>query len=186
MTEILFNNRSEWRDWLKENHKTKSEIWLVYYKKHVQKKSVRYEEAVEEALCFGWIDSQVKRIDDERYKQRYTPRRDDSNWSANNKARVKKLIKQGLMTQAGLDKIEIAKRNKSWDILTEIEEEMYVPDDLATALSENPTAMKNYNNLAPSQKKQYLWWLKTAKRAETRDKRIKDIVLRLEANIKPG
>ena len=186
MNKILFHDRDEWRAWLKENHRSESEVWLVYYKVHVNKESIRYDEAVEEALCFGWIDSQVKRIDDEKYMQRYTPRRDDSNWSASNKARVQKLIQQGLMTQAGLEKIEIAKHNKSWDRLTEIESEIRIPDDLAVALSANPAAMDNYNKLAPSHKKQYLWWLKNAKRASTRQKRIQEIVTRLEANIKPG
>lgn len=184
--EILFRNRNEWRKWLRDNHSTESEIWLVYYKAHIQKEAIRYEEAVEEALCFGWIDSQVRRIDDEKYMQRYTPRRDDSNWSASNKARVKKLIQQGLMTQAGLEKIEIARRNNAWDRLTEIEEEIHIPDDLEAAFSVNPTAKENYNNLAPSHKKQYLWWLKSAKRAATRKKRIREIVARMEANIKPG
>lgn len=186
LKKIFFLNRNEWRAWLQENHKTESEVWLVYYKAHVQKESIRYDDAVEEALCFGWIDSQVRRIDDEKFMQRYTPRKDDSNWSASNKSRVKKLIKKGLMTPSGIEKIEIAKRNKSWDRLTEIEEKMYIPDDLEAALSANPTAMKNYNNLAPSHKKQYLWWVKSAKRASTRQKRIQEIVTRLEANIKPG
>ena len=186
MKKKLFRNRNEWREWLRGNHRTESEIWLVYYKVHVQKESISYDEAVEEALCFGWIDSQVKRIDDEKYMQRYTPRRNDSNWSASNKARVQKLIQQGLMTQAGLEKIEIAKKNKSWDRLTEIEEDMLIPDDLAAAFSVNPTAMENYNNLAPSHKKHYLWWLKSAKRAATRQKRIQETIARLEANIKPG
>ena len=186
MKKILFRDRNAWREWLQINHSTESEVWLVYYKVHVKKESIQYNEAVEEALCFGWIDSQVRRIDDEKYMQRYTPRRDDSNWSTSNKARVRKLIQQGLMTQAGLEKIEIAKRNKAWDRLTEIEEEMRVPDDLAAAFSANPTAESNYNNLAPSHKKQYLWWLKSTKQAATRQKRIREIIARMEANIKPG
>jgi uncharacterized protein YdeI (YjbR/CyaY-like superfamily) len=186
VNKIMFRNRNEWRRWLQEHHNTESEIWLVYYKAHVSKESIRYAEAVEEALCFGWIDSQVRRIDDEKFMQRYTPRKEDSNWSASNKARVQKLIRQGMMTPAGLDKIKIAKRNKSWDRLTEIESEMRIPDDLAAAFSANPTAMENYNNLAPSHKKQYLWWLKSAKRASTRQTRIREIIARLEANIKPG
>jgi uncharacterized protein YdeI (YjbR/CyaY-like superfamily) len=186
MKKILFCDRNEWRAWLEKNYNSETEVWLIYYKVHVQKESIRYNEAVEEALCFGWIDSQVRRIDDERFMQRYTPRRDESNWSASNKARVQKLILQGLMTQAGLDKIEIAKQNGSWDRLTEIEEKLLVPEDLKAALLNNPTAAENFNNLAPSHKKQYLWWLKSAKRTATRQKRILEIVARTEANIKPS
>jgi uncharacterized protein YdeI (YjbR/CyaY-like superfamily) len=186
MKKILFRDRNEWRAWLQDSYSTESEVWLIYYKVHVQKESISYDEAVEEALCFGWIDSQVRRIDDEKYMQRYTPRRDDSNWSASNKTRVQKLIQCGLMTGAGMEKIAIAKRNKSWDRLTEIEDKILVPEDLKAAFSNNPTAAENFNNLAPSHKKQYLWWLKSAKRTTTRQKRIREIVARTEANIKPG
>ena len=107
MKKHLFNDRDEWRAWLEEHHQSESEVWLIYYKGHTGKKSIRYEEAVEEALCFGWIDSKVKRIDEEKYMQRYTQRNELSNWSESNKKRVKKLIAKGLMTQAGLEKVEI-------------------------------------------------------------------------------
>lgn len=94
-------SRKEWREWLTKNHDKTTEIWLVYYKKHTGKPTIKYEEAVEEALCFGWIDGIEKRIDEERYAQRFTPRRKNSNWSESNIARYKKLVKQGLMTKAG-------------------------------------------------------------------------------------
>lgn len=186
MHSYLFKDRDEWRQWLEEHHDSESEIWLIYYKKHTRKESVRYEEAVEEALCFGWIDSTVKRIDEEQFMQRYTPRKEDSNWSQSNKQRVKKLTELGRMTEAGLKAIEAAKRNGSWDRLDEIEIDMAVPEDLEAALAENPTAKENFDQFAPSNKKQYLYWLKSAKRAETREKRLKEIVRRSEKNVRPG
>ncbi|MGB7118013.1 MAG: YdeI/OmpD-associated family protein [Anaerolineales bacterium] len=182
----LFNDRDEWRAWLEEQHQTESEVWLIYYKKHTDKQSIRYECAVEEALCFGWIDSKVKRIDEEKYMQRYTPRKELSNWSESNKKRVRKLIANGLMTQAGLEVVEIAKRNGSWNRLDDIDKELVIPGDLEAALAQNPKAEENFSGFAPSHKKQYLWWLKSAKRAETRERRIREIVKRAEENIKPG
>ncbi|MFC2054927.1 YdeI family protein [Chloroflexota bacterium] len=186
MKKHLFNDRDEWRTWLEEHHQSESEVWLIYYKGHTGKKSIRYEEAVEEALCFGWIDSKVKRIDEEKYMQRYTPRKELSNWSESNKKRVKKLIANGQMTQAGLEKVDIAKRNGSWNRLEDIDKELVVPGDLEAALAQNPKAEENFNGFAPSHKKQYLWWLKSAKKAETRERRIQEIVKRAEENIKPG
>lgn len=99
---LYVKKRGEWRKWLEKNHQKESEIWLVYYKKHTKKPSIPYNDAVEEALCFGWIDSSEKRIDKERYAQRFTPRKPKSNWSESNKERVRKLIVQGKMTPAGL------------------------------------------------------------------------------------
>lgn len=186
MDSYLFKDRDEWRAWLEEHHNSASEAWLIYYKKHINKKSIGYDEAVEEALCFGWIDSKVKRIDEEKYMQRYTPRKEDSNWSESNKQRVKKLIKMGLMTEAGLAKIETAKRNGSWSRLDDIEKHIVVPEDLQAVLAENLAAKENFEKFPPSHKKQYLWWLKSARRAETREKRIVEIVKRAEENIKPG
>jgi uncharacterized protein YdeI (YjbR/CyaY-like superfamily) len=105
----------EWRAWLQANHGVEKEVWLMIYKKHAATPSVTFEEATEEALCFGWIDSIMKRIDDEKYVLRYTPRRTGSNWSESNKKRVAKLIEQRRMTEAGLAKIDEAKRNGKWD-----------------------------------------------------------------------
>lgn len=186
MNKILFKNRGEWREWLEQNHDSASEVWLIYYKVHTKKKSVRYEEAVEEALCFGWIDSKVKTIDDEQYMQRYTPRQDGSNWSESNKSRVRKLIETSQMTPAGMAKIESAKRDGSWDRLDDIDREITVPEDLEAALALNPVANENFDNFPSSSKKQYLWWLKSAKKDATREKRLREIVKRAEKNIKAG
>lgn len=186
MKKKLFNNRAAWRAWLEKNHATESELWLIYYKKHCGKKSIRYEEAVEEALCYGWIDSIVKRLDDERYMQKYTPRKRKSIWSKLNKSRVERLVKNGRMTAVGLAVIEAAKKDGSWDRLSAVEEEPVMPDDLADVLSQNASAGRFFHSLAPSYQKQYLWWLLSAKRPETRKKRLIAIVERCEQGVKPG
>jgi uncharacterized protein YdeI (YjbR/CyaY-like superfamily) len=186
MEKILFKNREEWRKWLEQHHDSASELWLVYYKVHTKKESVKYGEAVEEALCFGWIDSKVRKIDDEQYMQRYTPRKEGSNWSESNKKRVQKMIRAGRMTPAGMAKIESAKNDGSWDRLDDIDRDITVPEDLKAALALNPAANENFDKFPPSAQKQYLWWLKSAKRAETREKRLREIVERADKNIKPG
>lgn len=184
--EILFSDRNEWRSWLEQNWSSEKEIWLIYYKKHVRKKSILYDEAVREALCFGWIDSLVKRIDDERYRQKYTPRKTKSNWSESNKRRVEELIDRGLMTPAGMAAVKAAKDNGSWNNLKDVDDFPVEPQDLIDALAENPPAEENYFNFPLSTKKQYVGWLKSAKRPETRARRIREIVLRSEAGKKAG
>ena len=174
MLKKLFITRKEWRNWLEKNHNKETEIWLIFYKVKVKKSSIKYEDAVEEALCFGWIDSTVKRIDNEKHMQRYTPRKAKSNWAASNKTRVKKLIKKGLMTEYGLDSIKIAKQNGSWNKLDNIETRLEVPELLKDAFKTNNKAKELYEKLAPSRKKQIIWWIESAKRIETREKRIKD------------
>lgn len=186
MNERLFKNRAEWREWLEKHHDKESEIWLVYYKKHCSKESIQYGEAVEEALCYGWIDSKVKRIDGERYMQKYTPRQDKSNWSQSNKRRVERLIKKGRITPAGIAVVEIAKKNGSWNRLDDIEMELVIPDDLTEAFAENDIAKKFFDGLASSYRKQYLWWLKSSKKQATRQKRLLAIVERCERGVKPG
>lgn len=138
MTKRLFKTAAAWRAWLKRNHAREKEIWLVYYKKGSGKTSVTYEEALQEALCYGWIDSIVSRLDDERYMQKYTPRNVDSIWSAGNKERVRKLIAQGRMAAPGMAKIDAAKRNGSWDKLSDIDRigrTNEIPEDLRWALA---------------------------------------------------
>lgn len=186
MLKKLFKNRREWRSWLEKNHDKENEIWLVFYKVKIKKESIKYKEAVEEALCFGWIDSTVKRIDDEKHMQRYTPRKENSNWSASNKARVANLIKADLMSEFGLKAVEIAKQNGSWNRLDSVEIRMETPKALRDALEKNDRARKAYEKLAPSRKKQFLWWIKSAKRDETKEKRIKETIRLLVENKSPG
>lgn len=179
MIKKLFKTRKEWRNWLEKNHNKETEIWLIFYKVKVQKASLKYEDAVEEALCFGWIDSTVKRIDNEKHMQRYTPRKPKSNWAASNKSRVKKLIKKGLMTEFGLESIKIAKQNGSWNKLDNIETRLEIPEELKDAFNTNNKSKELFEKLAPSRKKQIIWWIESAKRIETRKKRVKDTIVML-------
>ena len=126
-------NRREWHQWLSENHETSPGVWLIYHKKNSDKTSVEYEEAVEEALSFGWIDSKVNALDEKRYMQVFTPRKPGSTWSKINKDRVSKLIKMGLMHPAGLEKIKTAKKDGSWSILDDVED-LKIPEDLSGGL----------------------------------------------------
>lgn len=112
----MFTSRDQWRAWLEKNHRRLAGIWMIFFKKHTGKKSISYDDAVEEALCFGWVDSLVRRLDEERYIQKFTPRKEKSTWSKSNKDRMEKLIKQGCMTEAGLAKIRAAQENGSWDV----------------------------------------------------------------------
>lgn len=168
-------DRKAWHEWLQENHSTSSGIWLVYYKKGSSKPTVSYEEAIEEALCFGWIDSKVNALDEERYMQIFTPRRPESIWSKLNKQRVEKLLEQGLMKPAGLEKVVAAKKDGSWNFLDDIEN-LIIPKDLKEALDSNKLAKDNFNAFGDSSKKQILYWIKSAKRETTRIKRIERTV----------
>jgi uncharacterized protein YdeI (YjbR/CyaY-like superfamily) len=176
MLQKQFETRQEWRNWLENNYDKESEIWIVFYKVKVKKTSLKYSAAVEEALCFGWIDSTVRRIDDEKHMQRYTPRRSKSNWSQSNKERVERLIKEGLMTESGLKSINIAKQNGSWNTLDAIEIELDIPDELKEAFNINPKAEELFDQLCTSRKKQLVWWIASAKRKETKDKRVKETI----------
>jgi uncharacterized protein YdeI (YjbR/CyaY-like superfamily) len=173
---LRVTNREDWRTWLKENHDKEKEVWLIFYKKHTGKPGVPYDDAVEEALCFGWIDSIVKRIDDEKYAQKFTPRKADSTWSELNKKRVKKMIRQGRMTETGLALINAAKKSGKWEQVISQPKEFAIPPEVIKAISANKKAWENFNNLAPSYKKQYIGWITTAKKEETRQLRLKEVV----------
>lgn len=168
-------DRAAWREWLTENHRTSPGVWLVYYKVKSGKPSVRYADAVKEALCFGWIDSKVKSLDEESYKQIFTPRKAKSVWSKLNKSYIEELTTQNLMTAVGLAKIEAAKADGSWNSLDAIEE-LTIPADLAKALRANKTAAANFANFSPSSRKVLLYRIGSAKRPETRAKRIAEAV----------
>jgi uncharacterized protein YdeI (YjbR/CyaY-like superfamily) len=173
---LRVTNREDWRTWLKENHDKEKEVWLIFYKKHTGKPGVPYDDAVEEALCFGWIDSIVKRIDDEKYAQKFTPRKPDSKWSQSNKKRVEKMIKEDRMTEAGLALINAAKKSGKWEQVISQPKELNIPPGVKDALSANKKAWENFNKLAPSYKKQYIGWITTAKKEETRQLRLKEAV----------
>ncbi|CAG5001012.1 hypothetical protein DYBT9275_02577 [Dyadobacter sp. CECT 9275] len=177
-------NRDEWRAWLEENHAQEKSVWLIYYKKNASGRLLSWSDAVDEALCFGWIDSTARGIDNERYMQLFSRRKPNSTWSKINKAKVERLIHAGLMTQPGLDSIEIAKRNGSWTILDDVEE-LVIPDDLQQALSDKPGGNAFFLKLSKSERRSLLQWLVMAKRLETRQNRILEIVACAEQQIKP-
>lgn len=187
MRAIYFNNRGDWRNWLKENHDKEKEVWLIYFKKNIGKPSIPYEESVEEALCFGWIDSLVKKMDDEKYARKFTPRTDFAKWSESNKARVRKLIKQGRMTEIGLAKINGSAFNRKEETISDtLKKRMIIPKYLKQALMNNKKAGENFNKLAPSHKRQYVGWIISAKKQETRLRRIKEALGLLSQNKKLG
>lgn len=180
---LPFTDRAAWRRWLQKHHSRAPGLWLVFYKKGSGKPSVRYDEAVEEALCFGWIDSLVKSLDTERYIQLFTPRRPKSAWSATNKARVERLIASGAMTRAGLEKIELARSSGSWTRLDSVAA-LEVPPDFRKALAANRKARANFERFTPGKKKQLLYLINSAKRPETRQKKIAEaVILAAEARI---
>lgn len=172
---LTFATREEWRAWLAEHHATAQEAWLLHYKKKAARQALTYEEAVEEALCFGWIDSLLKGVDDEAFALRYSPRKSKSVWSESNKRRAERLIDEGRMTAAGLEKIAQAKANGEWDAATAREDVDAIPVDLAQELESNK-ARASFDKWPASRKKQYLYWLSSAKRPETRRKRLQAIV----------
>lgn len=180
---IYATNRADFRKWLEVNHTSAPGIWLIYYKKHSGKPSISYPEAVKEALCFGWIDSKVNTIDDERYMQVFTPRKAKSVWSALNKKYIAELQGQNLMTAAGLKCIEVAKQNSQWESLDKVEA-LEIPDDLAIAFDKNKIAKRNFETFPPSSKKVILQWIASAKREQTRQKRIEETVTLAAQNIR--
>jgi uncharacterized protein YdeI (YjbR/CyaY-like superfamily) len=168
-------NRKAWRNWLQKHHAKEPGVWLIYYKKDSGKTRVSYDDAVEEALCFGWIDSIMKPIDEDKYMQKFTPRKIKSVWSALNKRRVEKLLEQKLMTPAGIAIIETGKKNGSWVQLDHVEN-FIVPPDLKKFFAKNKKIFKYFEGLGKFRQKQWLYRLHNAKLPETRAKRIADLV----------
>jgi len=174
----------DWRNWLQEHHVTEASIWLLCYKQKSEKPSISWSDAVDQALCFGWIDSTRKSIDDESFIQYFTKRKPTSVWSKINKEKIERLIEEGWMTEAGLKPIEIAKQNGTWNILDEVEE-LTIPEDLETAFEKHHGSKDFYLSLSKSIKKMILHWIVMAKRPETREKRIKEIVEQAAQGLKP-
>lgn len=180
---LYFKNAQEWREWLHDNHHSSLGVHLIFYKMYSTFESMRWEEAVQVALCYGWIDSTVKKLDDHRRKQLFTPRKDKSVWSKVNKTYVDQLLADNLMHESGLQKIEIAKQNGSWESLDHVEA-FVIPADLEAAFLKNTEANTNFNGFSKTYKKSYLYWLSQAKRPETRVARIEVIVNLCEQNCK--
>jgi uncharacterized protein YdeI (YjbR/CyaY-like superfamily) len=177
-------SRQEWRFWLQQNHGLKQSVWLVQYKQASGIPTISWSEAVDEALCFGWVDSRKKPIDDEKFMQFFSRRKITSTWSKINKEKIEQLINQGLMVQAGYQSIEVAKRNGSWAILDDVEE-LTIPEDLEIAFENQPGSKAFFLSLSKSVKKAILQWVVLAKRAETRQKRIAEIAELAAQGLRP-
>lgn len=171
-----FKNRDQWRSWLEENYNTESETWLVLYKKKYQHLGLTLDEVVEEALCFGWIDGKLMSMDEKRFALRFSPRTRASIWSLSNIRRVEKLIAEGKMTPAGQAKIDEAQERGEWDAAIRREQVDEIPQALENELRKREGAIAAYQALPDSRKKIYLYWLQSAKREETRMKRIQKII----------
>jgi uncharacterized protein YdeI (YjbR/CyaY-like superfamily) len=184
--ELYVKTRKEWRRWLEKNHSTAEDVWLIYYKKPSGKPRIPYSDAVEEALCFGWIDGKIKKINEEYYIQRYTPRRRGSRWSKYNIDRVEKLIKEGKMKPAGLSVFKEALEKPKLIYDNKASGEPVMPEDLSDAFNKNSKALVNFMNFSQSTRRIYIDWLSNAKKEETRLRRIERIVDLAEQNRKPG
>jgi len=178
---LYVTNRDEWRDWLAKHGQSETEVWLIYYKKDSGRPRIPYDDAVEEALCFGWIDSIVKRMDDEKFAQKFTPRRDGSRWSALNTQRVRKLMREGRMTEAGLAKLDPAMLGDKGRAKRDAGD-AELPPVVKQALMANATAWKNFQSLSPSRRSAYVRLITDAKKEETRDRRVREAISRLEQN----
>lgn len=175
--------RAAWRTWLQQHHTRSEGVWLVSYKKATGKARFDYDEAVEEALCFGWIDSKPNKLDDERAMLWFAPRKAGTGWSRVNKQRAGKMIEAGLMTPAGLAKIEAAKQDGSWNVLDAIEE-LAIPPDLDRALKANPIAAEYFQAFPRSVKRAILEWIASAKKPETRAKRVEETARLAAQNVR--
>jgi uncharacterized protein YdeI (YjbR/CyaY-like superfamily) len=180
---VQVESRADLRAWFHENYKRTESIWLVTFRVHVTGKYVSWDEVVEEALCFGWIDSLPRKLDADRTMLLLSPRRPGSPWSRLNKQRVEKLIAANLMLPPGLVAVEQARLDGSWTIYDEVED-LIIPDDLAAALNQNEVAARHFFAFSDSSKKGILWWIKSAKQAATRQKRIAETVRFAEINLR--
>lgn len=182
--EIFYpSSQIEWRLWLEQNHNTKQFVWVVFYNKTSKKPTISWSNAVDEALCFGWIDSKKVKIDAETYRQYFSKRKPKSIWSKINKEKILQLTEEKKMSKAGFDIIEIAKKNGSWTMYDEVED-LILPKDLEVEFEKSANANFFYN-LSNSNKKMILYWLVSAKTTETRQKRIAEIIESAEQNLKP-
>jgi len=186
MQELLVTTRNAWRTWLAKNHAQSGGVWLVFYKKQAHQPSLSYDDAVEEALCFGWIDSIIKKRDEDSYVRKMTPRKPGSRWSSLNKKRVAKLKRHGLMTAPGLARVADAQESGLWDKSDRPAVSFKIPDAFQAALDGNKKAKAYFDQLANSYQKQFIGWITTAKRSETIERRINESIALLEKGQKLG
>lgn len=183
LEQVEVTSRAQWRAWLKKNHARTEGIWLITYKIAVPGKYVSYDTTVEEALCFGWIDSVPRKLDDERRMLYFSPRKPRSVWSKLNKERIVKLIAGKRMTAAGLKRIELAKENGSWNSI-DAAEAFEMPPDLSRALKKNKAAHAHYEAFPPSARKTIIGWVLSARADATRKRRIATTVELAAKNIR--
>ena len=181
-----FQDREEWRNWLKDNYRKESFVWIILFKKKYRKKGLTLEDTVEEAICFGWIDGKLKRVDAKRFSLRFSPRKKKSVWSRINRDKAEQLIAEGKMTPAGLVKIEEARSNGTWENAYTNKKKEKMPADLKEALSGNKAAWENFQKFANSYRNMYIGWVNDAKTDTTRKRRISEVVKRSVINKKPG
>ena len=186
MKQLYVTNRNEWRDWLSKNYTAEAGIWLIFYKKETSRPTIAYEAAVEEALCFGWIDSIIKKIDAAKYVRKFTPRSGKSKWSQLNKKRANKMVKQGRMTEVGLAKIKTAKKTGLWAKDPRSQISLDIPPEFAKVLARNKKAKETFDKLAPSYRRHYIGWITVAKRPETKKRRIEESIALLEKGKRLG
>ena len=180
---VYARTRKTWRAWLQKNHQKEKSVWLIIHNKNSTTKCVNYEEAVEESLCFGWVDSIAKKRDDKSHIQYFSQRKAKSNWSKSNKERVARLIEQGLMHASGQAMIDLAKKSGTWAALENVQRSI-LPEDLKTLVLKNKIAEKYFQAFPPSSKRIILEWIQNAKKPETRKQRIKQTVLLAAKNLR--
>lgn len=183
---LHFADRAEWRAWLEKNHASSRGVWLVYFRKGTGVATVPYDDSVEEALCFGWIDGQIRHVDQKRFMRRFSPRRKDSQWSPSNIARVNNLTRSGKMSAAGLALVQSAKLSGAWRTPRVRPRNLEVPDYMEEALMSNAKAKEKFQAIAPSHRNQFVAWVSDAKSEETRRRRLTETLRRLEKGQKLG
>ena len=184
---FIARNGAEWRAWLLDHHASEQEVWLVYFKASSGQTGIDYETSVEEALCYGWIDSIIQKIDDEKYARKFNPRKLGSFWSATNKRRMEKLISEGRMTPIGLEKYDPQAQESSSEVGQKIKRaEIPIPAEIKQAVEANQRAWENFQRLAPSYQRQYMSWVMSARKAETQQKRLAEVITLLEQGKKLG
>lgn len=164
-------NRNDWRSWLRRNHASAAEVWVVFFKKTAPRSNLSYNDAVEEAVCFGWIDGVKRSIDEHRYMHRFSPRKPDSKWSRSNMERVRRMVDAGLMAEAGERTIAQAKNSGAWDAPVESPGPLPMPPEFDAKLKQNKKAKMFFDSLAPSYRRQFVDWVASAKRDDTRQRR---------------
>ncbi len=186
MNQLHVTTRAKWRAWLRKHHADTSEVWVVFDKKHTGKPALPYDDAVEEALCFGWIDSLMRRLDDDRYARKFTPRTANSRWSQLNRQRAERMIEAGKMASAGLAAVEAARASGAWELLEGTQPtDVAMPDELQTALASDAAARKAFEALTPSKRRNLALWIGSAKKQETRGRRAAQAVEMLKSGDSP-